>query len=180
MLETERLMMTPLKREDLPWLIEMRSPEPVNRFLGGIERQNAEELATRMNFYLDCHERLGFGFCKFELKSTGEYIGTGGLQPLEDTDEIEVGYNFSEKYWRQGFGYEVAMAWLKYGFETVGLDRIVAVADPENKGSWRIMEKCGMQYEHTEVHYGMDCVYYAISREEFLKSPSNDISIRLG
>lgn len=95
-------------------------------------------------------------------------IGTSGLQPLEDTGEFEVGYNLSEKYWRQGFGYECAMAWLKYGFETAGLERIVAVADPANTGSWRIMEKCGMKYEKTEKHYGMDCVYYAISRSEFL------------
>ena len=59
------------------------------------------------------------------------------------------------------------MAWLKYGFETAGLERIVAVADPDNTGSWRIMEKCGMSYQSNEQHYGMDCVFYAISREEF-------------
>ena len=167
MLETERLLMTPLTREDLPWLIEMRSPAAVNRFLGGPQLQSADALAKRMDFYRASHEKLGFGFCKFQLKATGELIGTGGLQPLEDTGEIEIGYNFSEKYWRQGFGFECALAWLRYGFEMAGLSRIVAVADPENKGSWRIMEKCGMRYEKTELHYGFDCVYYLITRDEF-------------
>ena len=32
------------------------------------------------------------------------------------------------------------------------------------------MEKCGMHYEKTEAHYGADCVFYAISREEFLNN----------
>jgi len=167
MLETTRLIMTPIAPADLPWLIEMRTPDAVNRYLGGPAMQNAKALTGRLPFYLECHEKYGFGFCTMALRSTGELIGTSGLQPLEGTDEIEVGYNFSEKYWRQGYGYECAMGWLKYGFDLAGLERIVAVAHPDNAGSWRVMEKCGMKYEKTEEHYGMDCVFYAISKEEF-------------
>lgn len=148
----------------------MRSPAAVNRYLGGPEMQNPQALAARMPFYRSSYEKFGFGFCTMELKTTGEKIGTSGLQPLEDTGEIEVGYNLSEKYWRQGFGYECAMAWLKYGFETAGLERIVAVAHPDNTGSWRIMEKCGMRFVKNEEHYGFDCVYYAVERDEFLKA----------
>jgi RimJ/RimL family protein N-acetyltransferase len=169
MIETERLIFERLTPDDLPWLIAMRTPDAVNRYLGGPAMQNAESLAARLKFYIDCYDRFGFGFCKMALKSTGELIGTSGLQPLEDTGEIEIGYNLSEKFWRQGYGFECATAWLKYGFETAGLERIVSVALPDNKGSWRIMEKCGMHYERNVEHYGMDVVYYAISREEFLK-----------
>ena len=66
-----------------------------------------------------------------------------------------------------GLGYECSKAWLEYGFETAGLERIVAVADPANTGSWRIMEKCGMKHETTEDHYGMPCKFYAISKLEW-------------
>jgi ribosomal-protein-alanine N-acetyltransferase len=162
--------MRPITPDDLEWLIEMRTPDAVNKYLGGPEMQNREALTKRLPFYLECHKKNGFGFSVMTLKATGEKIGTSGLQPLEDSGEIEVGYNLSEKFWRQGFGYECAMAWLKYGFETAGLDRIVAVAHPDNTGSWRIMEKCGMKYQGNEMHYGFDCVYYAITREEFLSS----------
>jgi RimJ/RimL family protein N-acetyltransferase len=159
----------PMTSDDLPWLIGMREPEAVNRYLGGPAMQNADALAKRLAFYLDCYEKLGFGLGAMALKETGELIGTSGLQPLETTGEIEVGYNLSEKYWRNGYGYECAMAWLEYGFAKCGLDRIVAVAHPDNTGSWRIMEKCGMTYEKTARHYGIDVVYYAITREEFVK-----------
>ena len=169
MLESECLIFRKLTPDDLPWLIEMRSPEPVNRFLGGTTMQNPESLAVRLQFYIDCYDKFGFGNCVMGLKETGELIGTSGLQPLEDTGEIEVGYNLSEKYWRQGYGYESAMAWLTYGFEKCGLERIVAVSYPENIGSWRIMEKCGMTYQTTEPHYGIECVFYAVSRDEFLR-----------
>jgi len=174
-IETERLLIRPVTEADLPWLIEMRSPDAVNRYMGGPELQNAEQLAKRMQFYIESHEKLGFGFSVMSLKSTGEQIGTSGLVPLDDTGEIEIGYNLSEQYWRKGYGYECAMAWLKYGFEIGGLERIVAVAHPDNTGSWRIMEKCGMHYEKSGQHYGMDVVYYSISSSEFQRLNSVEV-----
>jgi len=173
-LESKRLFFRKLTPDDLPWLIDMRSPEPVNRYLGGKKMQNPESLAVRLKFYISCYDKFGFGNCAMGLKESGELIGTSGLQPLEDTGEIEVGYNLSERFWRKGYGYECAMAWLAYGFEKCGLQRIVAVSYPENIGSWRIMEKCGMTYEKTEAHYGIDCVFYGISLREFLARKGSD------
>lgn len=172
MIETERLKMRQLTPDDLPWLIEMRSDPDVYKYLGGWEMQNAEAVKKRFQFYLDCYEKLGLGQCVMALKSTGELIGCSGLQPLEDTGEIEVGYNLSKKYWRQGCGEECARGWLRYGFEILRLERIVAVAAPENTGSWRIMEKCGMKYVTTEDHYGFPCVLYDITHDAYLSRPS--------
>ena len=161
--------MRQLTRDDLPWLIEMRTRPEVSRYLGGAKLQNPESISNRLDFYIACYEKFGFGSCAMLWKETGEPIGFSGLQPLEDTGEIEVGYNLAKRFWRQGFGEECARGWIKYGFETLDLDRIVAVAYPENVGSWRIMEKCGMKYQDNQVHYGVECVYYTITREEFLK-----------
>lgn len=172
MFETERLIIRRYTLDDLEELIEMRSDPDVYRYLGGLERQNPVEITKRMNFYLDCYEKLGFGMSAMIWKENGENIGGSGLQPLEDTGEIEVGYSLKKTYWRRGIGYECAHAWLKYGFETAGLERIVAVADEENVGSWRIMEKCGMKFEKYQKHYNMECKFYAISKEEFLKRNS--------
>jgi RimJ/RimL family protein N-acetyltransferase len=180
MFETERLLHRPMTRDDLELLIEMRSDAEVNKYLGGTRLQNPERIAERMKFYLDCLEQNGYGMCVMIWKETNEPIGWSGLQPLEDTGETEVGYGMIRKFWGRGVGYETAMGWLRYGFETVGLERIVAVAIPENTGSWRIMEKCGMKFEKTEDHYGEECVFYGISRDEFLqkqaeKAGSGDI-----
>lgn len=147
----------------------MRTPEPVARYLGGSRLQNPNALAERMKFYMESHEKYGIGLSIMALRSTGEQIGTSGLQPLEDTGEIEVGYNMSERFWGQGYGTECARAWLKFGFEHLDLERIVAIADPDNIGSWRIMENCGMTLEKREEHYGIECVFYAISKRDFLR-----------
>jgi ribosomal-protein-alanine N-acetyltransferase len=167
MLETERLLVRKFTPEDLDPLVELRSDDEVIKYLGGRRLQNPEAIAKRLQFYLDCYARFGFGMCALVWKETGEMFGWSGLQPLDGTTEIEVGYGMIKKFWGMGIGYECARAWIRYGFEKANLERIVAVASPENTGSWRIMEKCGMRYEKTETHYGMECVFYAISKNEW-------------
>lgn len=173
MIETERLIFRRFVNDDLDLLVEQRSDPEVNKYLGGTERQNREALEKRIKFYMSCCDEFGFGMCAMMWKETGEMIGSAGLQPLEDTGEIEVGYSLIKDYWGRGLGTEAARGWMRYGFTTSGLTRIVAVADVENWASRRIMEKLGMKYEKTEPHYGDDCAFYAISREEFLKGDNH-------
>ena len=169
MIESERLKFRKFTTDDLPQLIEQRSDPEVNKYLGGTKLQNPEALAKRLNFYISCYESHGFGMCAMIWKPTGEVIGSAGLQPLDGTDEIEVGYSMIKEFWGLGIGTEAARAWLDHGFQDHGLDRIVAVAQMGNRPSMHIMEKLGMKFEKTEVHYGSECAFYAISKEEFLR-----------
>lgn len=167
MLETQRLLHRKFTLDDLPKLIKLRSDPEVNKYLGGTRLQNPEAIAKRIQVYIDCYDKFGFGVTAMIWKESGEIIGWSGLMPLEETGEIEVGYGMSKEFWGKGIGLETALAWLDYGFNRAGLEKIVAIAQPENAGSRRIMEKCGMRYEKTEPHYGIECVFYAISKEEF-------------
>ena len=168
MVESERLIFREFTLDDLPMLIEQRSDPDVNKYLGGTKLQNPEALAKRIRFYMSCYESHGFGMCAMIWKPTGEMIGSAGLQPLDGTDDIEVGYSLVKEFWAKGIGTEAARAWLEHGFRDHGLDRIVAIAVPENIASRRIMEKLGMHYEKTEFHYDAECAFYAVSKDEFL------------
>lgn len=167
MLETERLIIRRFTPKDLDKLIELRSDDDVIKYLGGRRLQNPEAIAKRLAFYIDCYRRFGYGMCAMIWKETGEMIGWCGLQPLEDSGETEVGYGMIKEFWGRGIGCEAARAWLEYGFQTANLERIVAVAAPENTGSRRIMEKLGMRREKTETHYGIECVFYRTDKENF-------------
>jgi ribosomal-protein-alanine N-acetyltransferase len=185
-IETERLRLRPFTHADLPALLSMRAKEEVARYLGTSAIQTPEFVAERLDAYLECYRLHGLGMAAVEKKTDGErggefggeLIGWSGLQPLEfgwnkersakAGQEIEVGYGFDSPHWGKGYATEVAAAWLRYGFEEAKLARIVAVASPENKSSWRVMEKLGMKYVTTETHYGNPCVYYTISRDEFV------------
>jgi ribosomal-protein-alanine N-acetyltransferase len=51
------------------------------------------------------------------------------------------------EYWGQIIGTEAAGALIRFGFQKLGLHRIIAKCDPMNMASWRIMEKNGMRRE---------------------------------
>lgn len=79
MIETERLFLRKFTPEDLNKIVELRSDPCVYKYLGGIERQNADALAKRLRFYINCYEKYGFGTGAMIWKETGEIIGSFGL-----------------------------------------------------------------------------------------------------
>jgi RimJ/RimL family protein N-acetyltransferase len=103
-------------------------------------------------------------FCLWKMleKSSGAVIGFCGLQPLEGTPEIEIGWWLARAQWGRGLATEAARSALRDGFERAGLSRIVAIAQPANGASIRIMEKLGMRYERAYHHRGVSVELYAI------------------
>ena len=76
----------------------------------------------------------------------GQLIGGCDIGRLEnDPTEAAVGYGLSRAYWGQGYMTEAGRALLAFGFEQLGVERISANVDPENKDSVRVLEKLGMR-----------------------------------
>jgi len=67
-------------------------------------------------------------------------------------------------YWGKGYATEIAKAIIKWGFDNLDIDKIVAIAVPENKASIRVMEKVGMKYKKDYEYKGVTTVYYVIER----------------
>jgi ribosomal-protein-alanine N-acetyltransferase len=164
MIETERLVLRRFAPGDLDELARLRADPLVMRYIG---EQSREKVEQRLQYYIALYESHGFGMWAVIDKATQAMIGWCGLIFLDKTPEVEVGYGVARSYWGRGLMTEAARAALRFGFERAGLERIVAVAMPDNTASRRVMEKLGMRYEKNVQHYGHDVVYYAIGRDEF-------------
>ena len=81
------------------------------------------------------------------LKAEGRLIGHIIFHPWFAPRTYEVGWAFDRAYQGRGYATEAAAAFLRYGFESLGLHRIIATCQPENVGSCRVMEKLGMRRE---------------------------------
>ena len=109
------------------------------------------------------------------LSATGELIG--GCNIAVRGDEGELGWILSSDFWREGLASEAGGALLRFGFQVLGLRRIIAICDAENIGSYRVMEKIGMRREGLflqarPAHKGAthpygDTLVYAILRDEW-------------
>lgn len=169
-LETNRLTLRPLKEDDLESVIKLNSdPEVVKYITGGLP-MSKEQTQTRFNFYLDHQKKHNFAIWAIINKEDSAFIGLCGLQFLEDSPNVEVGYRLAKDFWGKGLATEAARASIVYGFNTLKLKEIVAVIDPENTASHQVIKKIGLKYKKTAYFYNKDLSFYKITEEEFLAS----------
>lgn len=169
MLETERLLLRRFIETDVDAVFAMRSDADLMRFIRAPQTRRAEaENWIKLISSRWADERIGF--CAVLEKATGRFAGWCGLWRLNETDEIEVGYALVEEFRGLGYAAEAAEAFLKYGFDELNLQEIVAVARPENRASRRVMERLGMRYDYTGRFYDHDLVHYSITKKEFFEA----------
>ena len=60
---------------------------------------------------------------------------------------------------------EVSTALVRYGFQELGLDRIVGITDPRNLASRRVLEKLGFRYVKEARYYDHDVLYFVLGAE---------------
>ena len=162
--------------EDLDWFAALRGDADVMRYIGTEGPLTHEQSKQKLDKHLKCWADNGLGMFGIRRDDDAEPVGWGGLQPLEQTAEIEVGYALGKAAWGRGFATEAARAVIEWGFHVRALDRIVAVATPENEASRRVMVKLGMHYEGIKSRYGHDCAYYSLTPESFaLRKHSRDV-----
>lgn len=164
-IETPRLLLRHFTLEDLDELSQIYKNPEVSRYIGKGAKTKAETQTALINMIE--HWRHGFGMWAVVHQASGKMIGRCGLCFLDNTPEIELGYALDQPFWNQGLATEASLASIKYGFEQVGLERIVAIARPENIASVRVMQKVGLKYEKHAHYYNSDVVYYAIAPAEF-------------
>jgi ribosomal-protein-alanine N-acetyltransferase len=168
MLKTERLILRPMTKDDVEDVFTMRRDDEIMRFIREpvVSRKEAEDW---INMISSRWTKNGIGFCGIIEKTSGKFAGWCGLWQLKENQEIEVGYAIVKDFWRKGFASEAAKAILKYAFDELNLEKIVAVARPENAGSRGVMEKIGMRFDYIGKFYDRDLVHYSITKKEFQK-----------
>ena len=84
-----------------------------------------------------------------EVKPSGKMIGICGLgiTSPKDREGGEMGYCLNRKFWGKGYTTEATKAMIRFGFQKLGLRRITATCDSQNKAAARVLEKAGMRKE---------------------------------
>lgn len=165
---TARLALRPFVPADLESLLPIFGDPAVMRFVGAGRRPLDEERLAESQERVLAHWRdHGYGPLAVVERATGRLIGEAGLQLLEDGPEVEVTYTLARDAWGRGYATEAAGAVLAWGFDRLGLERIVAVAYPQNLASRRVMAKLGMRPAGEQRCYGAVLVKSALTAAEW-------------
>jgi ribosomal-protein-alanine N-acetyltransferase len=152
-------------REDAADLFVLDNDPDVMRHIAsytgvGISMAECEKNILHQQRYYKEHP--GLGIWAAILKESELFIGWASLKHVDYSAEIEIGLRFQKAYWNQGYAAEIGSALIRYGFETLGLKRIVAVAKPENGATRRVLEKIGMRHGKPRQFYETDVVSYVV------------------
>ena len=169
-LETKRLVLRSLTLEDF-LAVHSWAGNPANtRYMAW--GPNTEE----QTLWFLSSVKSGKDFA-VSLKESNQVIGSCGIYPNDSNDTGVMGWILHMDHWKQGYGTEVCSELIRYGFEDLKLRRIYAPCAAVNYGSYRVMERNGMQREalHVKAFWArvdkewIDEAVYAILADEFLE-----------
>lgn len=173
-LETNRLKLRAWKAEDYSLFANLNADSVVMEYFPAtLSAEESNRMADRINERMTAR---GWGLWATELKSTNEFIGFVGLNvpsgTLPFSPCVEIGWRLDRKFWGIGYATEAAMEALRFGFEELELDEIVAFTSTHNYRSRAVMYRLGMQdtgenFFHPDIdrnHPLCEHVLYKITR----------------
>lgn len=174
-----KVSLVPYDKRDIDDLYAAYGDPKVMEYIpeGTMSREWVENLVDWMvnhcykNNTPDKIEKFGVSI---KLNETGKIIGWCGLGSLDcEPSYIELFYGLASEYWGNGYATEAAELMLDYGFNTIGLNEIVALVNSNNAASRKVLENNQMKFDriyktddpHFEGYNNEE--FYVITSEEY-------------
>lgn len=153
-LETERLILRRQTQDDVDFLTGLWSDPDVTRFMGGPRDEawlRAVFVETAANPFAEAYD-----LWVLVEKETGQPVGHCGLldKDIEGQLEIELSYVIAPEAQGKGYAREIAGGLQIFAFRTLGLNRLVALIEPENALSERVALKANMHFDREIIRPG--------------------------
>jgi len=153
-LETERLVLREFEPGDTEFILHLLNSPGWLEFIGD---RNVRTVEAARQYLVDgpikSYASNGFGLFMVSLKTDHTPIGMCGLISRDELLDVDIGFAFLPEYTGKGYAYEIAAATLAYGMEVLRLPRIVAITDPANDKSIRLLEKIGLRFSK-KIRFG--------------------------
>ncbi len=147
-LYTDRLHLRRMRKSDLYDVFKYTSDPEVPKYLLWEPHGSLEDTRRYLARVNKLYRRARF--YDWGVEHEGRIIGTVGFTGFDiHNDKGEIGYVISRDFWHRGIASEAVRAVLKFGFESLSLNRIEARFLPENEMSLRVAQSCGLTLEGT-------------------------------
>jgi len=162
-LQTLRLDLREFARGDVDDIARLDGDPRVMKYIADGRTQGraaAEATVARVMRYPRLYADLGAWHAT--RRDTGAFVGWFSLKYAGRSSDIEIGYRLVPDAWGQGFATEGASAMRDYGFDDVGLARIIGVTHPGNRASQHVLTKIGMADEGWGDYYDRRLRLFAV------------------
>jgi len=158
LLTTERLILRQWREADREPFARLNADPQVREFFPRcLTRDESDADVSRIHQWI---EERGWGFWAVEVRGGAPFIGFVGLSVPNFRSCVEIGWRLAKEHWGHGYASEAAVASLRFGFEKLTLQEIVAFTVPLNERSMGVMKRIGMtrdpadDFDHPNVEPG--------------------------
>jgi RimJ/RimL family protein N-acetyltransferase len=160
-IETERLIMRPVRVEDVDDLVAMHADPVTRRVFGEWTRDQVEDWAERS---VREWEERGHGKLSIRDREGGAFLGRSGLRFWPEFGEVEVGWVLMPGARGRGVATEAGRACAEWGFRDFDLPYVTAMIAPDNDASTAVARRLGMTPLREDVLHDVPIVVYALRR----------------
>jgi RimJ/RimL family protein N-acetyltransferase len=161
--ETERLLLREFTLDDAPYMLrQLNEPSFIENIADRGVRDIAQAAVYLQNGPIASYRTHGFGFWAVLEKTSGCIIGMCGLVKRDTLPDADLGYAFLPEYFGQGLAFEAARACVTAAKQDFGLPRLLAIVNPGNAPSRRLLEKLGFAFTGMQPIYDGEpelCLY---------------------
>ena len=144
-IRTGRLVLRPFELEDAPFALELLNEPAFRRFIGDKGVRDLEGARRYLEEGpIGMVREHGHGLLHVALRSIDEPLGMCGLLSREGFDEVDLGFAFLARHRRRGYCLEAAREVLEHARRELGVERVVAYADPDNEASAGLLARLGL------------------------------------
>lgn len=149
-MQTSRLQIRKIETGDRNAYLSLATDEAVMRFItgGALGVEAAEQRFSKALVINAQHPQ--FGLYLLTDQASGGFVGVAKLV-LTAEGELEVGYMIAPAYWGRGYASEITAALTHYARQLAPDYRLIAIVDPANQASRRVLEKNGFRKAPGEV-----------------------------
>lgn len=163
-IETERLILRPLGRDDFEQLVALHREPAVVEFLGPA---TPEHVAERVAAYERAWQERGHDLLAIIERASGRFLGRVGLRYWPQLGETEAGWALFGTAQGHGYATEAARACVRWGFTTFRFPYITSMIRPDNSHSLGVARRLGMRAIRDDVLFGVPVIVHATRREEW-------------
>lgn len=155
MIETQRLIMRPLREDDAGFYLELVNDPS---FIENIGDKGVRTLEQARNAIVTgamaMQQALGYSLMLVQRKSDGASIGLCGLIKRDSLPYTDIGYAYLPAFWGVGYAYEAAAAVVEFARDKAGLKYLLGIVSPSNTASNQLLAKLGLRFVETTVLKG--------------------------
>jgi ribosomal-protein-alanine N-acetyltransferase len=167
--KAERLMLREFTLEDAPYMLrQLNEPSFIENIADRGVRDLNQAASYLENGPIASYRANGFGFWAVVEKASGAVIGMCGLVKRDILPDPDLGYAFLPEYFGQGLAFEATRACVTAAKRDFALPRLLAIVNPGNQPSRRVLDKLGFDFIGMRAVYAgePDLCLYRLDLEE--------------